>query len=236
MISCRTKGRLGNWMFQFAATFAHARIHDYEYQMPRRSMNEMLWPTPLFPNVRYGSPIPGRTYYEPAHHYTPLPKEDNLILDGYFQSEKYWHGLHNEIADLLDFPEEKKDFCAIHIRRGDYLHFPDQFPPLPVEYYQDAIVLMLRKGYEQFVFFSDDILWCSDVFGSKFTYVHGQPLMDMKEIYSAKAAIISNSTFSLFPALLDTHKEVIAPAEWRWYGRRNNLSTQDLMNEKWVKI
>lgn len=237
MIQCKTMGRLGNWCFQLSATLAHARRLNTQYRMPLRSQNEQLWPTPKFTKVAYGGPLPGKLYNEPAHHYIPIPVEDGLILNGYWQSQKYFAGYEAEIADLLEFPAPKLNQVAVHVRRGDYLQFPDQFPVLPNDYYLTAIDLMKSIGRTNFVFYSDDLNWCRQTFGNTFSYSNKTPLVEMREIYNSTDAIISNSSFSLFPCLLDGGKNVIAPKGEMWYGVKNkHLSTHDLMNEKWAKI
>jgi hypothetical protein len=60
----------------------------------------------------------------------------------------------------------------------------------------------------------------------------------MKDIYNAKAAIIANSTFSLYPALLRADNPVvIAPAEHRWFGiQAQNLNSPDRMPERFIKL
>lgn len=231
-------GRLGNWCFQFSATYTLARQLGVGCRMPLRSQNEMLWPTPKFPKVIYGGPLPGKLYNEPHHHYAELPKEDGLILNGYWQSYKYFADYEVEIANVLDFPADKLDAVAVHVRRGDYLQFPDQFPVLPVEYYNQAIEVMREKGYSDFAFYTDDLTWCQQTFkGDNFYFFKGAPLHDMKSIYKSNAVIISNSSFSLFPALLSKNNNVIAPAEHRWYGEKNkHLLSIDMMRENWIKI
>lgn len=246
MISARTCGRLGNFLFQFAATYCHAKKNGFNYCMPSKSMNERLWPTPKFKNIKYGGPQPGKLYQEKSTSYSPIPDDDNLILEGYWQSEKYWHGLHKEIAEVLGFPNEVHDWVAVHIRRGDYLKFPDEFPVLPMEFYKKAIWHFKELGYKKFMFFSDDIAWCKSVFLDEnsnhellfiFSSSHS-PIVDMQFIYNGAGIIIANSSFSLFPALLRTDNPiVIAPAEHRWFGKNaQHLNSKDRMPERFIKL
>lgn len=240
MITCRTCGRLGNFMFQFSATYCHALKYGFDYCMPLRSMNEKAWPTPKIGRIKYGSPQPGKTFKQPSHAYHPIPNEDNLTLEGYWQSEKYWHGYKDRIAEALGFVHKPEPYIAVHIRRGDYLKYPDQFPVLDREYYFKAIKHFADAGCYTFKVYSDDITWCKKSFdATELLYSENKdPLADMKDMYNASGFIIANSTFSLFPALLrPDNPMVIAPAEDRWFGSKaKHIETCDLMPERFIKI
>lgn len=246
MIQARTCGRLGNFLFQFAATYSHAKKKGFDYCMPNRSMNERLWPTPKFKNIKYCGPQPGKLYQEKSPMYSPIPDEDNLILEGYWQSEKYWHGFKKELAEVLEFNGEQNDYVSIHVRRGDYLKFPDEFPILQMEYYKQAVEFFNGIGYDAFRIYSDDINWCKIAFtpqnfpGMRVRYfMSGRPAIDdMRDMYNCKAMIIANSSFSLFPALLRTDNPlIIAPAEHRWFGKNaQHLNSKDRVPERFIKL
>lgn len=246
MITAITCGRLGNFLFQFAATFCHAKKNGFEYCMPKRSANERLWPTPKIRNIAYCSPQPGVHFTQPSHAYHPIPDNDNLILEGFWQSEKYWHGLKTEIAAVLEFEHNLADYVAVHVRRGDYLKFSDRFPILPMEYYKKAIWHFEELGYKKFKFYSDDIKYCKSVFlyeysshDLEFDFSTGKSAIDdMRDMYNASAFIIANSSFSLFPALLRSDNPiVVAPAEHRWFGPAGQeMNSKDRMPERFIKI
>lgn len=245
MITCRTCGRLGNFMFQFSATYSHSLKNGFDYCMPLKSMNERAWPTPKIGKIKYGSPQPGKTFKQPSHAYHPIPNEDNLILEGYWQSEKYFDGYKEQIADALGFAYRPAEYVAIHLRRGDYLLYPDQFPVMPMDYYYNAIEYFRSKAFIKFRVYSDDIPFSKTQINS--TYINGieveysnirDPLGDMMSMYNAAGFILANSTFSLFPALLRIDNPmVIAPAEnhWPWCGP-NGSEAFDLMPERFIKI
>lgn len=244
MITCRTCGRLGNFMFQFSATYCHALKYGFDYCMPLRSMNEKAWPTPKIGKIKYGSPQPGKTFKQPSHAYHPIPNEDNLTLEGYWQSEMYWHGYKEQIAEALGFIHMPAGYVAIHIRRGDYLKYPDQFPVMPLEYYQTGIDHFAELGECRFKIYSDDIDWCRQQFKPEWwgAYVEystiKDPLTDMRDMYNASGFIIANSTFSLFPALLrPDNPVVVAPTDERWFGpAAKHLETHDLIPKRFIKM
>ena len=184
-------------------------------------------------------------YNERRHCYDPIPTSPiDLCINGYFQSEKYWPSQDEkyEIGNALGFHCDKKDYIAIHVRRGDYVtDYKDKHPPLELDYYNAAIDLFYKKENYKFKIYSDDIEWCKHAF----KYIHNvefstikNPLTDMRDMYNASGFIVANSTFSLFPALLRLDNPmVIAPKEDRWYGPGNShLETIDLMPERFIKI
>jgi len=245
MISCKTCGRLGNFLFQFSAVYGHARKHGFDWCMPAKSMQERLWPTPKFKNIKYCSPQPGKLFQEKSPAYQEIPAEDKLVLEGYWQSEKYMHEFKREIAEILEFERRETDYVAVHVRRGDYLQFPEQFPVLPIDYYANAIAHMRGIGFRKFQIFSDDIKWCMQNFVThsfvyeEFEFNTGNtPIGDMRDIYNGSAIIAANSTFSLFPALLrDDNPIVIAPADHRWFGpQAQNLMSVDRVPERFIKL
>lgn len=249
MITTKLCGRLGNQCFQVAAAIAHAREMQTSWAIPRRTQDARYWPNYFINEV----PLKNRTHFvtkniydEPRHCYDPLPTNQELTLNGYFQSEKYWPTYDDKFAigDALGFHCNKQDFIAIHVRRGDYVsQFSDKHPPLPVSYYDEATDFFLQQGYDRYVVYSDDIEWCKKEFCNKMGWNLEysnikDALTDMRDMYNAAGFIIANSSFSLFPALLRLDNPVvIAPAESRWYGPGNaHLETCDLMPERFIKI
>lgn len=243
MIVPKMVGRLGNQCFQVAAAIAHAKRMGTDYALPPDTLDGRIWKK-WFTHLPIDS-FPRRVHEEPSHSYSEIPSCNHLTLDGYFQSEKYFADAKPEVADALGFAYSPQDFVAIHIRRGDYLQYPDQFPVLPMEYYKNAIKECVLLGYAWFRIYSDDPGWCYEVFHDEYfrgimiqLMPLGDPLQDLQSMYHAKAFIIANSSYSLFAASLrDDEPLVIAPAEHRWYGPRNaHLDTNDLMHERWIKI
>jgi hypothetical protein len=245
MVSCRTCGRLGNFLFQFSAVYGHARKHGFDWCMPAKSMQERLWPTPKFKNIKYCGPRPGKLVQEKTPAYQKLPSEDNLLLEGYWQSERYFEHCKDEIAEILEFERQETDYVAVHVRRGDYLQFPEQFPVLPIDYYFDAISYMRGLGFRKFQIFSDDMRWCINNFVShSFIYsemefnTSNSAIYDMRQIYNGAGIIAANSTFSLYPALLRSDNPiVIAPAEDRWFGpAAKHNDSPDRVPGRFIKI
>jgi hypothetical protein len=244
MIQPKLWAQLGNQCFMISAAIAHALKMNTTYSIPKKTISPGLWRT-YFSHLPETKSATLHYYKEKRHCYDPLPEVDSLTIEGYFQSEKYWHGYKEKIAEALGFVFIPREYVSIHLRRGDYLRYPDQFPVMPMEYYYAAIEYFRSKGFIKFKVHSDDIPFCKTQINS--VYIKGieveysnicDPLADMQCMYNAAGFIIANSSFSLFPALLrPDNPMVIAPAENRWYGpKASHLETEDLMPERFIKM
>lgn len=243
MIQPKLYARLGNQCFMISAAIAHALKMGTAYSIPNKSINPRIWKT-YFHHLPEAKSATKHYYKESRHAYDPLPDVDDLTIDGYFQSERYFANAKDEISKALKFEYKPADYVALHIRRGDYLLYPEQFPTISFEYYQTGIDHFVEKGECRFRIYSDDIEWCKTSFKPEWwgAYVEystiRDPLTDMKDMYNASGFIIANSTFSLYPSLLrQDNPDVVAPAENRWYGpMAKNLETADLMPERFIKM
>lgn len=239
MITCRLYARTANQYFMLAAVIAHAKRMGTQWYGPYRTTDPRIWPYAC-DWIPKSIKSTKHFYKEPSHAYSPLPLHDDLTIEGYFQSSRYFEDAKPEVAQALRLERSPLDTVAIHVRRTDYLQYPDSFPVLPESYYSSAIDYMISQGYDAFKVYSDDIPWCRQMFnrlGASVEYSTGSAYDDIREIYNSAAMIIANSTFSLFPAVLrEDNPLVVAPDESMWYGPKNKLETCDLMPERFVKI
>lgn len=245
MIQPKLFAQLGNQCFMISAAIAHALKIGTTYSIPKKTISPNIWRT-YFSHLPETKSATLHYYKEKRHCYDPLPEVDSLTIEGYWQSEKYWHGYKEQIAEALGFVHKPEPYVAVHIRRGDYLKYPDQFPVMPATYYHSGIMEMINKGYKHFKFYSDDVKWCKGTFPTHLEEIgvayefseNKDPLTDMKDMYNAAGFILANSTFGLFPALLRADNPmVIAPAEDRWFGpKAKHHETCDLLNENWIKL
>lgn len=246
MVTCKLYGRAANQAFQISAAICHAWKMGVDFAIPRKTTSPKVWST-------YFKHLPAlqsnRTtehyFFQNGHGYNPIPGYNDVTLDGYWQSAKFWNGQNEELAQVMGFNFKQADYVSVHIRRGDYLRFSDQFPVLPMEYYVQAISTMKEKGYNYFKIYSDDIKWCMNAFDKniygdfQITYSTGKDAVsDMKDMFNAKAMILANSTFSLYPALLRTDNPVvISPADHRWFGPKGqDMISNDRVPERFIKI
>jgi len=248
MITCKLYGRRANQLFQIAHAICYGVQNKRDVLIPKETVDEKAFPSHRFSNLVYtdGNNTQYREpalYREKSHAHNIIPLGlDNICFDGYWQSYKYLKGYERMLRQLLELPKLSiyKNKCAIHIRRGDYLTLPNHHPVCPMEYYQKAMDLLYTGfGVKHFLVFSDDIKWAKlnlVNFKPDVTINFSEPglsneMSDLKHMMCYRYQIIANSSFSLFPALLNPalDKVIICPDKSNWFGPANaHLETKDL--------
>jgi len=246
MIVSAVKGGLGNMMFQIAAGISLAEDlktdFSYTYDLWGSSTQYDISPysSSIFKNlkkIKLANLGPGyRKYSEPSFEYTEIPRIDNLLLDGYFQSIKHFSSNISRVRELflVDTLPEYSEYTFLHVRRQDYLKYADTHPICTIDYYKKALMSINPKNC---IIVSDDIEWCKKNFlDNHFEFSQSNdPLLDISIMKSCKNAIISNSTFSWWGAVLnESSNKVIAPA--KWFGPKGPQSWNDIYCEGWEII
>ena len=180
---------------------------------------------------------------------------DPIVLDGYWQSEKYFD--RNRAVLLKEFTpvniekynihpviksERLGDGISLHIRRGDYqsnLEVKVIHGICSDDYYFNAVKFIRDKiGNKKIFIFSDDLMEANrmsslienSIVVSSIT--KQDPLMDLFLMMQCGHHIIANSTYSWWAAWLCTNidKTVVAPLKWF---NNSIISTLDLFPESW---
>jgi len=241
MVSVNLKGGLGNMMFQIAFIEDLARRGGFEVRYPDiddvfaillksgHSQNCYDYLN-IFKNFDWrknqDKPMPNRIVHIP-HHYEYIEPVDNMIYDGYFQSERYFD--RTETLKLFEPSKSVSDkilaeynnMCSIHIRRGDYVSkYYDTYEILRKDYYDTARNIIQADWY---VTFSDDNPIYTDY-------------IELFLMASYDHNIIANSSFSWWGAYLNQNpeKKVIAPAKWYKPGCR--YSAKDIYTSNMIII
>jgi hypothetical protein len=251
MVTVKLFGRAGNQMFQIATAIGYAVKHDMAFHIPKRSMDTEKWPC-YFPHLTSEVPQHGGIfpYKETAHNYQEIPKFPHIELDGYFQTEKYFLHCRKRIIDgfTAAFIKEVKlsDYISIHVRRGDYLLHPGKHPVITREYLIQAIIYFIHRGYNKFMFFSDDMPWCrefvhntTEIFKDiHFGFSEGQnELGDLNRMMYCQHHIISNSSFSWWGAWLNQQPGKIVVAPEVWFGEElKGLNVDDICPKDWIRM
>lgn len=251
MISCKLYGRLGNQMFQIAAALGHSYDYNVPFVLPDKTLNETAWPN--YFKGKFVSWGPYQNYFrqqykEPLHSYLRIPEfEGNVIIDGYFQSYKYFSSHLDKIRDAFEFSGAKTipRSISIHVRRGDYLDHPTKHPVVTLKYLGQAIQNFDTNIYN-FYIFSDDLPWCRIHMPQLFLNPHsyrfveaGNPLEDLKAMAMCEHNIVCNSSYSVMAAILNSNpgKRIICPDEGSYFGIDNkHLSVMDVMPPDWKRI
>ena len=265
MIYTNLKGGLGNMMFQIAATLSMAIDKGVDASFPNLMSqlininNDSFHNSKLKHSIEYLSlfdkllteqPPQGlKTYRYPFHYDSTIPEGNEFIIDGFFQSEKYFKKNEKKIKEVLTVPKNVLDVInikyklllelkttAIHVRRGDYLKFPKHHPTQSVEYYKKSIELL--NNTEKFIIFSDDIEWCkSNFIGDEYYFIENEK--DYVELYlmsMCNNVITSNSSFSWWGAWLNNNTDKIIVGPNIWFGVNTNYISKDILPKEWIKL
>jgi hypothetical protein len=217
---------------------------------PRKAFNVLLQffkdiaAIRVFPHIKWGSKISIPIIQLPIQH----------LFIGNWQEPRFLQYLGNELSDefelkritMIDFngPLNFDDDVALHVRRGDYLEKDSIHTVLSLEYYSKAIAIFEKdQGVANFIIFSDDPEWCRLNIRSKKNIRFFSDLMpevsltdELLYFMSFKRKVISNSTFSLFPALLSRRFEEKVVAPNSWFKNLNSSSPKSFYSQKWVVI
>jgi len=139
--------------------------------------------------------------------------QDNTIIDGEFQDEKYFAHRLPEIREWLKVKslEMPNNVCVINVRGGEYLSNPDLI--LPPEYWERAVKVIQEKGINKFEVHTDDKIYARSLFAD--CPITQDMEINWRSIRYAKYLILSNSSFAILPSLLNENvKEIIAPKYW----------------------
>ena len=268
-------GGCANQIFQYATGLALARRLgvglklDVSWYETATSSQPRMYSLGLFKSV--DAPVIRRLYgqiireqeftYKPAL-FENAPRKCSLV--GYWQSEKYFFHLRDELRGQLEPGQpltpvhrniERLIAAAgnravlLHVRRSDYVGNPFHVV-LPPEYYREAVALVAAKVPEPvFFIFSDEPQWCRANLKLHHEMViaedpdgtdTGCPARDDATLWlmrQCRHAIIANSSFSWWGAWLGADVDdgvVIAPKIW--VGAASNQDPRDIIPSRWVRL
>ena len=224
---------LGNQLFRYIATRVLALDKGYDFSMVAPElfkgkdfmdldMGNQKYPTMYVTGQPSGQVMPSNVdipqWFENTKYYNPDFNfiEDNTIIDGNFEDERYFGHRLDEIdkwlkVEPVDIPD---DLCIIGFRGGEYKGVPELF--LPKEYWEKAMAEMLKINPKmRFEVRTDDPETAKEFFPD--AHVFHEIGMDWRSMRYAKHAIIANSSFFILPRLLNGGV-TIAP---RWWNRYN---------------
>lgn len=192
------------------------------------------------------------------NEYIKIPDIKDIVLTGYFQSEKYFKKIRTDLLNDFQFPqldEQNSDLKAkilsetsvsIHVRRGDYLKpvINDYHGILPHDYYLKAIERLESEFGQDLTYyvFSDDTKYVE----KSFSFLKNKTIIyqnigpncwkDMYLMSSCQHHIIANSSFSWWGAWLsERHGLTLAPSQW-FNSMKAKYIIHDFIPENWLII
>jgi len=271
-------GGLGNQLFEIFAIISYCFENKIPFKfninkpdkvspMDKTSLRPTYWDS-IFNSISkftYTNNPNLKIYREPDFTYNKLPLFNNdTIITGYFQSEKYFKNQYDNIIKLLNLNKtkentknkyisyfENKKVIGIHLRIGDLKYNNGHGLVLNENYYINSLK-HIKENMSNFddcelLYFgekNDDIIikkFINEInksFKNKYSIINYE-IPDWEQLLMISFCehnIISNSTFSWWAAYFNENKEKIICYPSLWFRPDINNSTEDLFPEKWIKI
>lgn len=200
-----------------------------------------------------------KSYFEEDRFYRPEILEwDDIYLEGYWQTEKYFHDIEKTVREAFDVGRllsgepcrqeavqrylksiESTESVSIHVRGGDYL-LPQNRELFggncTKEYYREAMQ-RIKELYPEckFYLYTNDLEYARSKIDEKFwrdlTVIGLTVEDDLAEfalMSRCRHNILANSSFSWWASYLNNHTEKKVLAPGRWL---NNWDCRDLYRE-----
>ncbi len=285
MVQVQLSGGLGNQLFQYAAALAFAKKNNCDLYLDTsfydNSKNRKFELSSFNISSKYSKNNIWTKFYNAFHNHIfnkknvpfknlPIYKEFGfsydknllnqkipLILEGYWQSEKYFASVAAIIRKEFQWKNADKFYnlpllneinscnsVSIHLRKGDYLSnslVNAIHGIVPNEYYMLAIDLIKSKTkIDKIYIFSDD-LKAADEFireygiGINASALNDNTMLDFYLLQKCKHNIIANSSFSWWSAWLNSNPNKIVVAPKRWFVDQS-INTSDIIPENWITL
>jgi len=267
MFGIKIQGRLGNQLFQYAFALAQKKRlqkNFYLHKIYRIRIGQYF----NVPKTNFIFHYIQRFYFLLITKFKPLAisqnqsitpvetialfSKNNILIDGFFQSEKFFENVKDEIKNQLtvkkkykssiqDFTKNEKENIAVHIRRTDYINWGnDELGyglALPVTYYTNALA-QLDPTNKNIIFISDDIAFTKNNFkvaGAMYSENNSE-IFDLQLLMHADYLILSNSTFAWWGAYLNQKaKKVYSPQYWLGF-KINKEWPNGITQQNWQPI
>ena len=280
MLTCNLMGGLGNQIFQIFTTINYAIKHKKKfYFLNLQTLGEngttiryTFWNSffsSLKPFLRMEIPYDhlisenGFTFNEII--IDPTISRGNIILNGYFQSYKYFEENYQLICRIINIERMKtnlrlklkinegefKNVVSLHFRLGDYKLIQEYHPIATYSYYERAIEHIRNTSATpptQILYFCEDIdledvMEKINKLRERFTdvaFIRGDnTLADWEQMLFMSFCnhnIIANSSFSWWGAYFNSWADKIVCYPSTWFGIAANHDTKDLCPPDWIKI
>lgn len=187
-----------------------------------------------------------------------INKFENIYLDGFWQSEKFFRDIKDIIKKEFTIKNEpsllnknmiekiiETNSVSVHIRRGDFITnvAANQCHGVcSLDYYFTAIDTITESiNNPHFYIFSDDPEWCRNNFNIRYpvTFIsHNGPdhdYEDLRLMSTCKHHIIANSSFSWWGAWLCEYDEKLIFAPKKWF-KISQFNESEIIPVSWSRI
>ena len=248
---CDLQGGVGNQLFQIATVYSLAKrlgstmvLLDQQFSGAGQGSHPSKYYETLYRQIKRVNTLQDPilrynerqwTAYDIDADIRALPFCKTLMIQGYFQSDRYFHsptairalftpdeGIRAYLQTHTDlfkrYPAlfvEQKEACLIGVRRGDYIKVSHVHNPCGMDYYKKAMRLLPAT---QYYIVSDDMAWCRANFvGDQYVFFDIED--DLVQLFVGclfNKYIIGNSSYHWWMSFLSVYETptVVAPDKW----------------------
>jgi len=256
-------GHLGNQMFQYASLRGIAENNNLKWTIPGKEYFGINYPLRSniyncfelseIKNENIQMNNTNAIFNEKHYHFDEslyTNCSDNIDLNGYFQTEKYFLNIKDSIKKDFTFKKEisdraeqilnnidKENTIVVHVRRTDYVGNDLNHYNLSTSYYLSVLNGINWKSHV--IFISDDIEWCKKqkefISMPNAIFLQENPYVDLCVMTMCGINVIANSSFSWWGAWLNNNnKTIVAPSNW--FGPALQHNTKDLIPSGWFIV
>ena len=269
MISINYYGGLGNQLFQIFNLLSLSLKYNKNIIIENKILEnrDTYWNSILRDLKKYITSTSEKfiTYKEKQFHYKEiiLNPNENIILDGYFQSYKYFEKYENDIFKIINLYEQQNfirkkykkynfdNLISLHFRIGDYKNIQHCHNVLSIDYYINSLKVIFinsNHNFDVLCFYEEidkDIVKQNiNILKKNFKSINfiliDTTILDYEQMLLMSLMqhnIIANSTFSWWGAYLNINKDKIITYPSIWFGPRlSKHNTIDLFPKDWIKI
>ena len=278
MITCNLMGGLGNQLFQIFATISYSIKYSIDFRFLNTEVLINNTNRHTYWNSFFSKLIPflvtelphvnvinqGGVEYKELNICDMI--DSNIMLDGYFQSYKYFQENYSLICKIINIDYMKNDLLeklnvsyddlnsniSMHFRIGDYKNLQQYHPLATYNYYEKSLLYI--QTIEPSIKFTI-LYFCEDVDVddvniminrlsdrySNYNFVRGMnTLEDWQQLVLMSCCrhnIIANSSFSWWGAYFNSNNDKIVCYPSVWFGYElRYVNTSDLCPPDWIKI
>lgn len=255
IVSCQLYGGLGNQMFQVFTTIAYSLRYNMDFVF---HYSDNLGKRPTYWRTFFASICDHTTTSMPAckevgQDLAKPGDNQNIMLNGYFQSYLFFEDHFKTILKILDVEKQqtntRKNSISLHFRRGDYKGLPDCHPIMGMDYYANALNYILAFDDtvqcvhyfcedEDLIDVEKDVSTLKNEF-RQIVFERCQEKADWEEMIAmscCKHNIIANSSFSWWGAYLNPNPDKIVCYPSVWFGPLIPENTDAMFPKNWIKI
>jgi len=237
-------GGLGNQLFIVAAAYAYSERYNKVLKIDSSGWHGLqgkhsnTYKDTIFSNFNYGEDNLEfvTALNEKRFNYDELPYcKTSVSLNGYFQSLKYFSDKKEYFLNQLNLPEVDTSFIkgknvAFHIRRGDYMSFPDIHYICRTDYFKKQFQEF--KDYQINVFTDSPEVVLQEFEGEDFNLIQtSSELNDLTLMSKHDNIVCSNSTFSWWAAMIGKMDKIIVPDKWIY-----NVDCEDIYIPEMIRV